>query len=164
MRGSLSQILKGLGGGLGALGVWVETPIADKPISDANADLFIVRGGKILVTSLIGQVTTIITNVGVDNAMVRHTPDTGAAAITPLCGVLDIGGNIVDSIWIITGAVAAALQNDAGAGVWIASMGTALLALQTGTISWTCSGTETGAARWLLHYIAIDKHAYVVPA
>jgi hypothetical protein len=163
MRASISQTIKQLGGGLAALGVRVEKPSAAKPISDASDDLFIVRGGKILVTSLIGQVTVLITDVGVDNAKLQHTPTTGAMAAVDICNVLDIGGDIVGSIYIITGA-AAAMQNDGGVGVWIASMGTNLLILQPGTISLTCSGTETGSIKWLLHYIAVDTNAYVVPA
>lgn len=163
MRGSISQTVKQLGAGLAALGVRVEKPSAAKPDTGTD-DLFIVRGGKILLTSLIGQVTVEITNVGVDNMTLQHTPTTGAATAVDLCLLLDIGGDIVDTIYIITGAVGAAVTDDAGVGVWMGSMQTNLLILQPGTIAVACTSDETGSIKWLLHYIAVDTNAYVVPA
>lgn len=167
MRGSISQTVKRLGGGLAALGVRVDKPATAKPVSAATSDLFVIRGGKILLTSLIGEVTIDITDVGPDLAYLQHAYTTGTPGTTDLCDSatgLDIGGDTVGTIYIITGDITVDLEDDADVGVYIASMGTNLLVLQPGTIQLVCSATETGSIKWLLHYIAIDKNAYVLPA
>lgn len=164
---SLSQAVRGLGGGLAALGVRVDKPSADIPVSPAVDGLFVITHGKILLTSLIGQVTKEI-SAGPDLAYVQHLPTTGAVTAIPLCDetatALDIDGAIVGEIFIITGLATDAMQLDEGAGVWIASMGTNQVILQPGTIGWTCDSTNTGKVKWVMHYVALDPGSVVSPA
>lgn len=167
MRASISQTVRQLGGGLAALGVRVDKPEVDIPTAGATVDLFIVRGGKILLTSLIGQVTENITDVGTVFTRLQHYHTTGVPGVTFLSSDganLDIGGDVVPTMYIITGATGVPMEDDGAVGVYLASMYTNLLILQPGTIQLLCTGTETGKIKWLLHYIAVDPNAYVVPA
>lgn len=162
----LGQTVRQLGGGLAALGVRVERPAAAVP-QNAVDNLFVVYHGKILLTSIMGQVTVAITSAGNANTKLVHTPTTGAAAQTDLCGVLDLaaGNNgAVDAILTITGTVANALLSDEKDGVDDASLPT-LLILQPGTIAVSQSVADgAGSIKWVLQYVALDKYAVVVPA
>lgn len=155
----LGQTVKELGGGLAALGVRVDKPAAAVPQNALDA-LFVVSYGKILLTSIMGQVTGVLGG-GATNARLVHTPATGQ---TNLCGDLVVTTDPVDTMYSITGTVANAMLEDAGGGVDAATM-PILLILQPGTISLiTDQAGATGSIKWVLHYVALDKYAVVRPA
>lgn len=136
--------------------------------STVDDDLFIITGGRILLTSIIGRVTVIIAVVTTMTISLRLLPTTGAAVTTALCIGLDCNTDNVDTIYTIPGGVGAALVDDARAGVAIASFDTTnKQILQPGAIemrSVNVGGTGSGAVRWTLHYIPIDDAALVVSA
>lgn len=155
----LGQTVKQLGGGLAALGVRVNKPAAAIPLNTTDA-LFVVYYGKILLTSIMGQVTEDI-NIAGNLSNLIHNPAAGA---TPLCGTLDITGDLVDTVYTITGTVGDPMQSDEKAGVEEASLPN-LLILQPGTIVLSCANaTGTGSIKWVMQYVALDKYAVVRPA
>lgn len=147
------------------LGPIVENTVAYAP-AGTEVDLFTVTGGIILLTSLIGQVTVIIASNAAANAnsRLRHTPTTGAAAATDMCGDLDTDTFDVDNALHITGGVGVAMVDDGETGVIIPSFVTNLLLLQPGTISLFYTTLVTGTIRWTIKYLAIDAASLVVAA
>jgi hypothetical protein len=124
----------------------------------AQAALFTVAGGRILLTSLVGEVTTVI----------------GAVATT-----LAIVGNPTTGTDVTIGTATAITSKEAGALIGLAAtVGTALNvqnagagALPTsgtvvpiGTIDWVTAASTTGAIKWSLTYIPLDDGASVVAA
>lgn len=158
----LGQTVRELGGGLAALGVRVSRLATAIP-QNADDNLFIIQHGKILLTSLMGEVTVIIAG-GANNTNLLHTPTTGLAAQTDLCAVLDINADVVGTQYTIDGTVGNALLDDAGRGEDIASL-PVLLILQPGTIAINCAqAAGTGSIEWVLEYVALDQGAKVVVA
>jgi hypothetical protein len=162
----LGQTIGQLGGGLAALGVRVERPAAAVP-QNAVDPLFHVYHGKILLTSIMGQVTVAITSAGNANTKLVHTPTTGLAAQTDLCAVLDLaaGNNgAVDAVLTIDGTVGNPLLSDEKGGVDDASL-PVLLILQPGVIGLSQSAADgAGSIKWVLQYVALDKYAVVTVA
>lgn len=147
------------------LGPIVENTVAYNPAGTA-VNLFVITGGRILLTSLVGQVTVIIAQNAAANAnsRLRHTPTTGAAAATNMCLDLDCDGFDVDNALHITGDPGVAMVDDGETGVIIPSFVTNLLVLQPGTISLFYTTLVTGTVRWTIKYLAIDAASLVVAA
>lgn len=154
------------------LGQKAENTVA-LPATTGNVNLFTVAGGRVLLTSLLGQVTVAPAGGGPPADLLtflEHTPTTGVALVTPLCAALDILGDIIDTIYTITGGVGAPMVADAGVGVLPPSFGTNQLILQPGVVNLDMTegvggdGTVVGTIRWTVHYIPIDVGAVIIPA
>lgn len=156
--------VKQLNKGAAALGVRIVREAAALP-QNATGNLFRVTGGKILLTSIVGQVTVEVVCAGAGNTNLIHTPTTGAAVATDLCGVLDLsaGDNgAVDAILTITGTVGDALVSDEKAGSDAPSMSALLLILQPGVIAVQQTHADTtGSIKWVMEYVALDSGAAV---
>lgn len=161
----LSATIKQLDRGAAALGVLVFKEATTVPQGGAQSDLFIIAGGKILLTSIIGQVVVAITATGGNATRLVHTPTTGLETLTPLCADLDTNSGDVglkDAIWTITGDVTDLLISDEKAGVDDPSMLTNLLILQPGVIALECDDADAaGSVKWSMQYVALDKNTKV---
>jgi len=152
------------------LGARVDKAAVTLPAAGGTVDLFTIAGGRVMLRSLVGQVTVQPGATGAVNAKLTHTPTTGAAAATDMCAVLDVKPDIVDTIYTITGGVGAAMADDAGEVVAVPSFDTTnKQILQPGTIKIDVTdvggiGDVVGAIKWTLHYIPIDDGATVVAA
>jgi hypothetical protein len=89
-------------------GIKVSRATAALPQTTAGA-LFTISGGKVLVTGLIGEVTTVI-QTQADNTKLTFDP-TDAGATQDLCAVLDITADAVGTMYSITGTPATAMQD-----------------------------------------------------
>lgn len=124
----------------------------------AQAALFTVSGGRILVTSLVGEVTTAIGAVATTLTIVGN-PTTGtdvnigtATAIT---------SKEVGSLIGLAGTVGTALNvQSAGAG----AVPTSGVIVPIGTLDWLTSASTTGAIKWSLTYVPFDNGASVTAA
>jgi len=134
----------------------VERATADLPATAAE-DLFIVTG-KILVTDIIGEVTTIIQTQACNTKLIAN-PTVGADV--DMCANLDLSAAAVGSTLNITGTLANAMVKTAG-GAGVAQA--ARLIVHEGAIQLNTGATNTGKIKWTLHYIPIDKDATVVAA
>ena len=140
------------------LGKIVERDTATLPQTTAGA-LFTVAGGKVLITAIVGEVTTVIQTQANDTKLIAN-PTTGTSV--DMCAVLDISADEVGCLYGITGTPADALVGT-NAGLTV-GMGNKGIVVNTGTIDLSCAASNTGAIKWTVHYIPIDKNATVVAA
>lgn len=140
-----------------ALGVPVERAAANLPQTTQSA-LFTVAGGRVMITGLIGEVTTVI-QAQANATKVVSNPTTGTDV--DLCATLDINGKEAGTLFGITGIFANAMVGaNAGAGI----IGERKPVVPIGTIDLNCAASNTGAVKWTLFYLPIDDGATVVAA
>jgi hypothetical protein len=120
----------------------------------ATGTLFTVTGGRIILTSIVGEVTTII-QAQANAVKLISTPTTGTAV--DLCGTVDINGKEAGCLLGITGTLATAMTaSNAGATVTMTP-----LVIPIGTIGLNTAATNTGATKWVMMYFALDDGASV---
>lgn len=157
---SLSSQIKDLYGGVAALGIRVKrTGLATDLTALANVNLFQITGGDILVVQLYGKVTTVI---GAANTTLRIQATPTGGAITPMSAAsAAINADAVDTIYSITGAIAAAVAISAGLGVGVGQL-TNFLIVVPGVIQLTVGAfVTTGVIDWTLSYIPLDEACQV---
>jgi hypothetical protein len=141
-----------------ALGIMVSRATATLPASALGA-IFNITGGRILIRSLIGEVTTAI-QAQACTVKVTSTPTTGSAvdlsAASASISGLEIGGKLT----LPAAAATALVTGNAGAVIgdqakWIVAVG---------SLGITTSATNTGSVKWDLIYVPIDIGAQVVAA
>lgn len=139
------------------LGQKVDRAAAALPQTAAGT-LFTVTGGRILLTSIVGQVTTVI-QTQANNTKLQSVPTVGTAV--DLCAVLDISADEVGCLYGITGTLATAMVG-ANAGATVAP--SAALVVPVGAIKLNCAASNTGAVKWSLTYVPLDSGASVAAA
>lgn len=140
------------------LGVKVDRATATLP-QNATGSIFTVSGGRIVVTSLVGEVTTIV-GATVTTLKVTSTPTTGSAVdLTSATAItsLEVGGHM--SLPLTLGG--ALVVSNAG----VAEIPGAIpLLVPIGNIQITTSANDTGSVKWSITYIPYDDAALVVAA
>jgi hypothetical protein len=124
----------------------------------AQSALFTVSGGRILLTSIIGEVTTVI-QTQADNTKLVANPTVGTDV--DLCAVLDITADQVGCLYGITGIFADALVG-ANAGATVVPQ--RAVVVPVGTIDLSCAASNTGAVKWVITYVPLDDGASVAAA
>src|SRR6185312_4831208 len=92
----------------GTHGILVNRATASLPAT-TTASLFTISTGRILLTSIVGEVTTVI-QTQADNTKLQFDP-TDAGATQDLCAVLDITADAVGTMYSITGTPGTAMQD-----------------------------------------------------
>lgn len=138
-----------------ALGTTVRRATSTLPAT-ASLTIFNVAGGKIMLTSLIGEVTTVI-QAQATTVVFNHTV---GATTTALSTVGDINAAIVGSVVALSGGANASTATQVGA----AAGADCNFALGIGALKYTTGATSTGAIKWTLTYIPIDDGATVTAA
>ncbi|MGW4525180.1 hypothetical protein [Amycolatopsis sp. NPDC004378] len=124
----------------------------------AAGTLFTVTGGRVAVTSIVGQVTTAI-QAQANNTKLQSVPAVGSAV--DLCAVLDITADEVGCLYGITGLFSDAMVGaNAGASVLPRNS----LIIPVGAIKLNCAASSTGAVKWSLTYVPLDSGASVAAA
>lgn len=140
-----------------ALGRKVSRATATLPQTTAEA-LFTISGGRILVTQIVGEVTTVIQTQANDTKLTAN-PTTGTAV--DMCAALDITADEAGCLYGITGTPANAMVGT-NAGL---TPGQAVgQVVNIGTIDLDCAASNTGSVKWELFYVPIDDGAQVVAA
>lgn len=141
-------------------GTKVERATAALPQSTTGA-LFTVSGGRVLVTALIGEVTTVI-QTQADNTKLQFDP-TDAGATQDLCAVLDITGDAVGTMYSLDGTPGNAMVDALN---FLPSNKTLArpIVLKPGSILLNCAASNTGSVKWTVVYLAIDEGAAVAAA
>jgi hypothetical protein len=143
---------------LGVYGEHVAKAAATLP-QTATGHLFIVTGGRVMVTLLFGEVTTIIQSS--DPVLkITGTPTTGTAvdiASTVDITSLEVGGKL-----IVEGDGTAMVKGNAGAAFF--ANGAHEFIATIGFIDLVAGASKTGATKWDLFYFPIDDGALVVSA
>lgn len=139
------------------LGPSVSKAAANLPASTANAELFAITGGRILLTAIVGEVTTVIQTQAC-NLKITFNPTVAGNAVD-LCADLNISAFAVGTLLSITGTVADAMVS----GLAVRSMTTPLI-LQPGGIEIDTSATNTGQVKWKMWYMPLDAGVAVAAA
>ena len=121
-------------------------------------ELFTISGGNVLVTYIIGEVTTVIETKTVNFKLVAD-PTVGTS--TDMCGNLDLSADEVGTLYTISGAAATAMQRGESGSV-IGQLYP--VAVAPGAIEATVGATHTGSIKWTLFYIPLEDGAYVTAA
>lgn len=151
------------------MGVRVQTAAITCPASTSTA-IFTVAGGRVIVTSLIGEVTTAIQNQSC-NFNITFDP-TGAGAVGDVCAATQAQADAVGTFYSVTGVQAGLLSAQTAGGSEVpthvlapvgAPQGLGFM-VPAGSMLWKTSATNTGAVQWTLTYIPLDDGASVVAA
>jgi hypothetical protein len=147
------------------LGIRVAKASAILPATGLQT-LFTVTGGRILVTSLIGEVTVVFD--GTTNSLnVVHDPD-GAGAVGDISGATVCTSDAVGTLYTVHGIQAALLGTQKEGGTEVPTHVTAKspvgggFILPAGLTKLQTSATDTtGATKWVMTYIPLDNGASV---
>lgn len=122
--------------------------------------LFTVATGKVIVTGLVGTVTTII-QAQANAVKIKSVPTTGTTK--DISGTLDITGFEVGALITLDGTTLATTLSGTNAGAALMTRGPGIL-VPIGSIKLNTAATNTGAIQWTLTYIPFDNGASVVAA
>ncbi len=130
------------------LGFYAHRATKNLPQS-ADETLFRIANGKVLVTAIIGEVTTVV-QTQANNTRLKLNPTTGSDI--DLCANLDITADAVKTLYVCTGTLATALVASIGVGLlqatpWI---------LDVGDIELDCAASNSGQVKWDLFWNPID--------
>jgi hypothetical protein len=126
----------------------------------ATSTLYTVAGGSVLVTGLLGLVSTVIGSTATTLSL-GTVPTTGTAEAAGIATATAITSSEAGT-WM--GPLAASAK---GGALAVGSDGGKAIFLNTpfvvpaGTISWTTSASTTGAVTWYLTYVPLDTGASV---
>lgn len=120
--------------------------------------LFTITGGRVLLTSIVGEVTTAIQNQA-NNTKLTSTPTTGTAV--DICAVLDIANDEIGCLYGITGLFSDAMVGS-NAGATVIPRNPVVLPI--GTLHLTCAASNTGNVKWTATYIPLDDEAEMAVA
>lgn len=138
------------------LGVVVQRATAALPQTTAHA-LFTVTGGRVLVTQIVGEVTTVIQTQANNAKLVANPTATGSSV--DMCAVLDITAKAVATLFGITGTASDAMVSGLAIKAQVAP-----IIVQAGTIDLDCAASNTGSVRWTLRFFPLDDGASVSAA
>lgn len=124
----------------------------------STKSIFLITGGPILVTSLVGVVTTAIQAQATLTKLVA-TPTVGA--VNDLSAAVDIASAAIGALVGVTGLTADATVISTGGGV---SNLRNPIVVNTGAIGLNTAASSTGAMRWIMTYVALDNGASAVAA
>lgn len=157
----MSQLNPGSQFAKGLRGIHVARATATLPQTAAGA-LFTVATGKVLVTALYGEVTTVI-QTQADATKLTFDP-TDAGATQDLCATTDITADAVGTVYSITGTPATVLQDALNFLPPNKSLAVPGLILKPGSILLDCAASNTGSVKWDLWYVPLDSGATVAAA
>lgn len=123
-----------------------------------TGSLFTISGGRVMVTELVGTVTTVIQTQADATKLVFNPTATGASV--DLCATLDITADAVNTFYGISGTLADAMTE--GLNEKVAQAGGVLLS--PGAIELACAATNTGSIKWDVWYVPLDAQARIEAA
>ena len=125
--------------------------------ASTTGHIFTVAGGRVIVTSLTGVVSTAI-QAQATTLSVGNTPAGGSASTASFCATLDLNGKAAGvslavpqakaSALLASGTDGTLLWNTTSGGQGITAENGGLLLVPAGTIDVTTAATSTGAITW----------------
>jgi hypothetical protein len=140
-------------------GTKIERATAALPAS-ALGNIFTVTTGRIVVTSLVGEVTTVL-GAGANTLTIGYAPTVGTGSATALGTSATITTAAVGSHFAANPGGATVIDASTQAGVALPSFG---FLVDPGAITITTSATVTGSVKWTLTYVPWDDNAVVAAA
>lgn len=144
---------------IGGLGFRVDRATKNLPATAAEA-LFTIATGRVLVTLLLGEVTTVI-QTQLCNTKVTVNPTTGTSG--DVASNLDISADEAGTFYLVEGDGTALVGVSAG-GSFFAAGAPAPIVVPVGGIDLETGATNTGQVKWTLFYLPIDDGAVVTAA
>jgi len=138
---------------LATLPTIVEKTAATLPQTTQGALFTVV--GRVIVTSIVGEVTTVIQTQNNATKLVAN-PTVGADV--DLCATVEITADAVGTLYNITGTLANAMVATTSGAVPVQAAG---VVVADGTIDLDCAASNTGAIKWTLHFIPLDRGSHV---
>lgn len=130
------------------------------PASGASATIATVTGGTVMITSMLGLVTTVLSGT-TGQVSIGTVPSVGTLQTAGIASAAVIGG-LEAGTWLVplvnAGAAGALVTGGhAGNAVFLPTP----FVVPAGTITWTGSVVTivTGAVKWYFTYIALDNGA-----
>ncbi|MEU6397871.1 hypothetical protein ABZ867_12925 [Streptomyces cinnamoneus] len=139
-------------------GTKVDRATAALPASTTGS-LFTVTGGRVLVTSIVGRVTTGIQAQA--NAIKLVATPSGSGAVNDLSGTVESNGLAAGGLLSITGLAGDAMVKSTGGGV--STLRNPVI-VAAGAIGLNTAATNTGNVEWSLTYVPLDDGASVAAA
>lgn len=139
------------------LGQFVER--ATEVINNGNTTVFTVSGGRVIVTSIVGEITGLMGG-GATNINLRAVPTVGTPQDMSLNAGLNIANYAQGDLLGITGVPTDAMIPAVSGGTIPAQ--TIGVVVKAGIIRLVSSAANAGLCRWTLHYIPLDAGATVV--
>jgi hypothetical protein len=142
------------------LGFRVDRATATLP-QGATGDLFTVSGGRILLRSIVGEVTV---TIGTTNLNVVFTKSGGSEVALSAATTCD--SDAVGTLYGITGVAADVMSAQAKGGTEVPNV-TFLnglqngLVLPAGALQLKASASVVGETKWQVHYVPLDDGATV---
>jgi len=147
------------------LGSKVDRATATLP-QTATGSIFTVAGGRIVLTSLVGEVTTAL-GATATSLNIVHTPTVGT--VGDLCAATVCTSDTIGTLYSITGVPADLMSAEKLGGTVVpVDYNTGLplrgLVLPIGAIGLKASASDTGSVKWSITYVPYDNGASVVAA
>jgi len=147
------------------LGTKVDRATATLP-QTATGALFTVAGGRVLLTSIVGEVTTALGATATSLNLV-HTPTVGT--VGDLCAATVCTSDSVGTLYGITGIPADLMSAEKNGGTVVpVDYNTGLplrgLILPIGAIGLKSTANDTGSVKWSITYVPYDDPASVTAA
>jgi hypothetical protein len=146
------------------LGTKVDRATATLP-QTATGTLFTVAGGRVLLTSIVGEVTVAL-GATATSANLVHTPTVGT--VGDLCAATVVTSDEVGTLYGISGDATSLLSADGAGSNAPTSARTGIPAhpvvLPVGAIGLKTTASDTGSVKWSVTYIPLDDGATVTAA
>ena len=134
-----------------------ERAAANTPQTTTTA-YFTVAGGRALILGIYGEVTTIL-EAGANSIKLIANPTVGADV--DICAALDTDTDAAGTIYNITGTLADAMVATTSGALIAQAAGVVVAA---GTIDLNATASKTGATKWVVHWVPLDKGVTVTSA
>ena len=128
--------------------------------ASTTQNIFTISGGRILVTVLVGEITTVV-QAQACTLKVTSVPTTGT--LTDVTATLDINAFEAGAILVAEGDGTALIGTATGSGL-APALNALPFILPIGTLRIATSATNTGATKWDIFYLPLDVGAAVVSA
>lgn len=122
--------------------------------------LFTVTGGRVVVTSVVGVVTTII-QAQANAVKLKSVPTTGTSK--DISGTLDVNAFEVGGLISLDGTTLSTALSGTNAGAALVGRGAGIL-VPIGSVKLNTAATNTGAVQWTITYYPYDSGAAVQAA
>lgn len=142
-----------------ALGRKVDRATATLPAT-TDQTLFTITGGRIILTSVLGEVTTAV-QAQATLAKLKSVPTTGTSK--DISGTLDLTGFEVGALISLDGAALTTALSGSNAGAALATTRGGIF-LPIGSLKLNTAATSTGSVKWSITYIPYDDGSTVAAA
>jgi hypothetical protein len=133
-------------------------------VTAATVPIFTVVGGRVVLTSFVGEISVAIAATAT-TLQITHLTTDATAVVTPLCiASADIQSMAAGRMFTLPAAVGSALDISVGSSAAVLSAAP-LYVLKTGNLQLVGSAAPaTGTIKWSLTYVPLDDGAYVKAA